>query len=219
MSACISRHGEYSEHTPDGEYTCQRCYVVDEEAMRAEIERLRTALTADRPSVTDNARAEWPLRCDGTPHPEGAIPPLSEHDYRWDGDDPYVVCARCGERRDALTASRVLDYHRRAETTTAHECDSGDFDRTICGCGAMHSYCTGCGTRQDDCRAETTTATTEDAARVIDDACYGGASSPQEIAQALADAGLLATARTRPTREQIAAVIHHDGWEVPGLRG
>src|SRR5690625_7247204 len=72
---------------------------------------------ADRPSVTDNARAEWPLRCAGTPHPEDAIPPLSEHDYRFDGDDPSVGCARCGERRDALTGD--VRAAGRAEATTA----------------------------------------------------------------------------------------------------
>jgi|SRR5690625_768744 len=156
-------------------------------------------MTAADLSVTDNARA-------------GQCPDHKPVQHR-DGKPPW--CNRCGLTAAGTTPPEPAWAAARAETTTAHECDSGDFDRTICGCGAMHSYCTGCGTRQDDCRAETTTATTEDAARVIDDACYGGASSPQEIAQALADAGLLATARTRPTREQIAAVIHHDGWEVP----
>ena len=34
-----------------------------------------------------------------------------------------------------------------------HDCDSGDFDRTACPypCDTMHSYCTVCGDRQDDC--------------------------------------------------------------------
>lgn len=51
MSACISRHGEYSEHTPDGEYTCQRCLVLDEDALRAELRRLRAETT----TATDEA--------------------------------------------------------------------------------------------------------------------------------------------------------------------
>src|SRR5690625_3313198 len=56
MSKCISGQGEYSDHTPgDEEFVCGRCYVVDEEAMQAEIERLRTALTADRPTVSETA--------------------------------------------------------------------------------------------------------------------------------------------------------------------
>lgn len=35
----------------------------------------------------------------------------------------------------------------------SHECDSGDFDRTICPepCGTMHSYCSTCGKCQDAC--------------------------------------------------------------------
>src|SRR5690625_2339140 len=128
----------------------------------------RPTTAADRPSVTDDARAERPLRCDGTPHPEGAIPPLSEHDYRWDGDDPYVVCARCGERRDALTASRVLDYHRRAETATA---------------------------------------TTEDAVERVFQTTHPAPNTVMGWIRAGYEAGLLATARTRPTREAIEEAI------------
>ena len=128
----------------------------------------RPTTAADRPSVTDDARAERPLRCDGTPHPEGAISPLSEHDYRWDGDDPYVVCARCGERRDALTASRVLDYHRRAETATA---------------------------------------TTEDAVERVFQTTHPAPNTVMGWIRAGYEAGLLATARTRPTREQIREAL------------
>lgn len=29
MSACISRHGEYDEHTPNAEWTCTLCGDVD----------------------------------------------------------------------------------------------------------------------------------------------------------------------------------------------
>lgn len=32
-----------------------------------------------------------------------------------------------------------------------HVCDSGDFDRTACGCGVMHSCCGTCGKRADEC--------------------------------------------------------------------
>lgn len=32
-----------------------------------------------------------------------------------------------------------------------HDCDTGHFDRTICACGAMHSYCATCGSLQDPC--------------------------------------------------------------------
>ncbi|WP_182377871.1 hypothetical protein [Nocardioides sp. WS12] len=42
---------------------------------------------------------------------------------------------------------------------TEHECDSGWFDRTVCGCGAMHSYCDTCGKRDDDCPLDAEEAT------------------------------------------------------------
>jgi len=36
---------------------------------------------------------------------------------------------------------------------TTHICDNGNFDRTICACGVMHSYCETCNKRQDECEA------------------------------------------------------------------
>jgi hypothetical protein len=30
-----------------------------------------------------------------------------KHGWRFDGDDPYVVCDFCGERRDALTGRQI----------------------------------------------------------------------------------------------------------------
>lgn len=41
MSACISRHGEYGEHTPDADWTCTLCGDVDTAGLRAEVDRLR----------------------------------------------------------------------------------------------------------------------------------------------------------------------------------
>lgn len=46
MSACISRHGEYSSHDLDDEFTCKLCGVLDEDAMRSELMGLRAALAA-----------------------------------------------------------------------------------------------------------------------------------------------------------------------------
>lgn len=44
--------------------------------------------------------ATW---CDGTPHAPDAIPPLPFHDLRFDMDNPWLVCARCGASDAALT--------------------------------------------------------------------------------------------------------------------
>jgi hypothetical protein len=41
MSTCVSRHGEYGAHTPDADYVCARCFALDEDALIAELHRLR----------------------------------------------------------------------------------------------------------------------------------------------------------------------------------
>jgi hypothetical protein len=43
MSVCISRHGEFSSHELDAAHTCTLCGVLDEDALRAELERLGAA--------------------------------------------------------------------------------------------------------------------------------------------------------------------------------
>lgn len=40
MSTCISREGEYSDHTPDKDYYCTRCYVLDEPALLDRVREL-----------------------------------------------------------------------------------------------------------------------------------------------------------------------------------
>jgi hypothetical protein len=45
MSACISKHGEFGEHLPGDEFTCTRCYVLDEDALRAEVEAVAASLS------------------------------------------------------------------------------------------------------------------------------------------------------------------------------
>jgi hypothetical protein len=40
------------------------------------------------------------------------------------------------------------------ELPPLHVCDSGDFDRVVDACGAMHSYCSICGLLQDHCPDE-----------------------------------------------------------------
>ena len=46
MSACISRHGEYGEHTPDAEWTCTLCAHVDTAGLLAEVDRLRAIMAS-----------------------------------------------------------------------------------------------------------------------------------------------------------------------------
>ena len=69
MSKCISRHGEYSEHTFGGdevpEFTCSYCWVFDEDAALAEIARLRAAIVVRPPKIArlsaerDRYRSAW----------------------------------------------------------------------------------------------------------------------------------------------------------------
>lgn len=44
MSACISKHGEFSAHTPDDDHICTRCGVLDEDGLIAELHKARAAL-------------------------------------------------------------------------------------------------------------------------------------------------------------------------------
>lgn len=46
MSACISSRGEYSFHEPDADYVCTFCAVLDEDAIFAELHRLRAEAAA-----------------------------------------------------------------------------------------------------------------------------------------------------------------------------
>jgi hypothetical protein len=41
MSKCISWYGEYGEHELDSDYVCTLCFVLDEEALIEELNRLR----------------------------------------------------------------------------------------------------------------------------------------------------------------------------------
>ena len=45
MSTCISRAGEYSDHeTTEGNYICDRCGLLDEDGIFAELDRLRATV-------------------------------------------------------------------------------------------------------------------------------------------------------------------------------
>ncbi len=41
MSTCISRQGEFSDHTPDTDYVCTRCGALDEDGLIAELRQSR----------------------------------------------------------------------------------------------------------------------------------------------------------------------------------
>lgn len=68
MSKCISRHGEYSEHTLGTgvtRFVCLRCFVFDENDALTEIERL-TAELALKDQALDEIKAlhfETPCLC------------------------------------------------------------------------------------------------------------------------------------------------------------
>ena len=58
MSTCISREGEYSDHTPDKDYYCTRCYVLDEPAL---LDRVRE-LVAERDALDAAFDRDLPWR-------------------------------------------------------------------------------------------------------------------------------------------------------------
>lgn len=73
MSACISQHGEYSDHDPDERFTCKLCGAFDETGALAEVDRLQAevgdpllrkqrdnwkAVAAQATEERDEARAE-----------------------------------------------------------------------------------------------------------------------------------------------------------------
>ncbi len=59
MSRCISRHGEFSEHDLDANFTCRLCLDVDTDALLAERDAL--AATVDRVrALCDEHRSMYP---------------------------------------------------------------------------------------------------------------------------------------------------------------
>jgi len=41
------------------------------------------------------------------------------HSWRWDGDDPYVVCVRCDEVRDAVSGRTIAQLEKDREREQA----------------------------------------------------------------------------------------------------
>ena len=179
---------------------------------------------ADRPSVTDDARAE-----------------AERHYPALNADDEALTYPRSAVREHAR-GGFVKGYEAgwaagRAEATTEA---TERIARQIAATTAMtglnaREYVNAARAIQ---RAETTTATTEDAARVLYESGTGfkltkgkpweelsesSRDSQRRLAQALADAGLLATARTRallvPTDAQVLAALNamHPRAAAPSL--
>lgn len=78
---------------------------------------------------------EW---CDGTPHAPDAIPPLPFHDWRFDVDNPWSICARCGAG-DAVAAEFALKVHE-AESKALAEHIAGTCHLSEWSC----SHCEAC---------------------------------------------------------------------------
>lgn len=84
MSKCISTHGEYSDHTPgDEEFVCGFCFVLDEDAIRAELAKTRRACgtlgaVVDRQAVDICRVAGVPMPEDGDADYESAWSRVAE---------------------------------------------------------------------------------------------------------------------------------------------
>jgi hypothetical protein len=92
-----------------------------------------------------------------------AVEALAEKLSAWHDEGFYLKrttgpCTEHGRSLDAYVVRPLRDAlaEHSPEPPSEHECDTGNFDRTICPepCGRMHSYCDTCGERQDDCAHE-----------------------------------------------------------------
>lgn len=70
MSTCISRHGEYSDHTLDDEYECTRCHVLDEDALQAELHNVTRERDQARAELERLHGANVLIQCDDPDHAE-----------------------------------------------------------------------------------------------------------------------------------------------------
>lgn len=112
MSVCISQHGEYGSHTVDTEYTCTRCGVLDEEALTAELRRLRQELDearAERDHLDGQIKnlADAIMAIPGEPSSEGgAVDVALRMIGEWDRMRPVVEAAEAWARRGGGGQSR-----------------------------------------------------------------------------------------------------------------
>lgn len=95
MSACISQHGEYSDHILDELHTCTRCHVLDEDALRAELtERLRAELERRDGVIADYSKVveEMQQRLEQA---DARVAELEAEVAGWPGEVPETRCGRC----------------------------------------------------------------------------------------------------------------------------
>jgi hypothetical protein len=96
MSKCISRHGEYSEHILDADFTCTLCFAFDEDAVLAAL-NAAVGLLADAREALDT----YADRIDPHVYDELASP---LHDAPLDGEGNDMVATVIAGRRDSQPA-------------------------------------------------------------------------------------------------------------------
>lgn len=75
---------------------------------------------------------------DGRTSSNSAVIPACGHSWRFDGDDPRIVCVKCGELRDALTGRAIPNSA--TNDGCAHEWEAvGQIDRRCKRCGKVES--------------------------------------------------------------------------------
>jgi hypothetical protein len=151
-------HPDAAEWTPWSRFVLPRAEAMrsavtealaERDALRAQVERVR-ALHRPWifPSNAVGVRHCWTCRKKGGRLVKWPCPTGAALDGQAEGEAHAVP--RCPVCRHAPHGNDTCF------NMASDECDSGDFDRTVCPepCGAMHSYCTGCGSRADECAHE-----------------------------------------------------------------
>lgn len=117
MSACISRHGEYGEHTPDAEYVCTLCGVLDEATLLAELRDLRA-----RGAEHDAQVAAKALRDAAAGLEEFAEETYARDIFIKPSSQDYVeINALLKRERGHMLDGVSADCYRRALAVGAHE--------------------------------------------------------------------------------------------------
>jgi hypothetical protein len=68
------------------------------------------------------------------------------HSWRFDGDDPRVICAYCGEMRDALTGNVIRSGHSEQEARPSNRCICDPLRGITCATHAEQARAAAAGT-------------------------------------------------------------------------